>query len=219
MTRTRTLTWFLVIIILLTLLIGCNKQPNGQSDLSQPTTIIGVPSRSDEPFFRFEEVEMFQKWPLPTSLIAEIEAKKLTYDQLWGIIFDWVPKADRYFGEAMPLHRTPDDGKYYPNRFYIHPDFDKILGKGPPRDKIGVFFVKNFDEDLVNALTSEPIALDDKLAGFYIDCKTVYANIDQPAFRLSVESEFYTTSGKGISIVENDFIEHGVDGWAYLPQP
>ena len=118
----------------------------------------------------------------------------------------------------MPLHRTQMMENIiltvlYPSRFRQN------TRKGPPRDKIGVFFVKNFDEDLVNALTSEPIALDDKLAGFYIDCKTVYANIDQPAFRLSVESEFYTTSGKGISIVENDFIEHGVDGWAYLPQP
>jgi len=220
--RTRTLRWLLVIILATTLLFGCNAQPNDQkpdSDLSYSTQTVTTakPTLPSGKSFRFEEVEVFQTWPLPASLVAQIEAKELTYDQLWEILFDWLPEAARQREKDIPVLRTPEDGKYYFNQFYIHPAFDRILGKGVPREKVGVFFVKEFEEEMVNVMSGEPIG-GDKLVGFYISCKLNHADVDQPFIRLLTDSSITFMSGDCTQLVQKDYIRSKVEGWVDLPQ-
>lgn len=222
MKKSRTFIWLLVIIVLVVFLVGCGSQSDNKKDnWPQPaaTDMFSPPSGKS---FRFEEVKIFQEWPLPANLVTQIEAEKLTYNQLWDIVFDWLPESALRHNENIPIYRTPDDGRYYPNRFYVHPDFDKIIGKGQPREKIGVFFVREFDQELVNVVSGEPIALDGKIAGFYIDCKAIEADTDQLFFRLSVASKMYSLvdpEDDGTSIVSRYNIENGIEGWVHLPLP
>ena len=111
-------------------------EPSPTTEPTPPKT--PTPSSSSGKTFTFEDVKIYEKWPLPASVMLN---KELEYSELWQYFFgSFLTKEEFSNLKDIPLYQTPKNGKYETNKFYIHPEFDKLYAKGIIRQEIGIFF-------------------------------------------------------------------------------